>query len=88
MNCAGSFFVIRAKSNTQYQQRYSHPVNKSGGVRCDQTIVLTGVKSANYYPLPLRRIKYYDSQTNKTFNFLTNNFTITAQTVADLYRNR
>jgi hypothetical protein len=88
LHAAGSFFVIRAKSNTQYQRRYSQPVDKSGGVRCDQTIVLTGVKSAKDYPQPLRRIKYHDAQTGKTFNFLTNNFAIAAQTVADLYRYR
>lgn len=88
LHMAGSFFVIRAKSNTQYRRRYSHPVDKSGGVRCDQTIVLTGVKAAKGYPQPLRRIKYHDAQTGKTFNFLTNNFAIPAQTVADLYRYR
>jgi IS4 transposase len=88
LHMAGSFFVIRAKSNTKYRRRYSHPVDKTGGVRCDQTIVLTGVKSEHDYPQPLRRIKYHDAQTGKTFNFLTNNFAIPAQTVADLYRYR
>lgn len=85
---AGSFFVIRAKSNTRYRRRYSHPVDKSGGLRCDQTIVLTGVNSAQDYPQPVRRIKYHDAHTGKTFNFLTNNLAIPAQTVADLYRYR
>jgi len=88
LHMAGSFFVIRAKSNTKYRRRYSHPVDKFGGVRCDQTIVLTGVQSSHDYPQPLRRIKYHDVQTGKTFNFLTNNFAIPAQTVADLYRYR
>ena len=96
LQLAGAFFVIRAKSNTRFQRRYSQPVEKSGGVRCDQTIVLTGVNSANDYPLPLRRVKYHDENTRKTFNFLTNNFAIPAQTspapqeqtVADLYRYR
>jgi hypothetical protein len=88
LHMAGSFFVIRAKSNTKYRRRYSHPVDKSGGVRCDQSIVLTGVKSARDYPQPLRRITYHDAPTGKTFNFLTNNFAIPAQTVADLYRYR
>ena len=88
LHMAGSFFVIRAKSNTQYKRRYSHPIDKSGGARCDQTIVLTGVNSATDYPQPLRRIKYHDAQTGKTFNFLTNNFAVPAQTVADLYRYR
>ncbi|MFQ5626806.1 MAG: IS4 family transposase [Methyloligellaceae bacterium] len=88
LHTAGAFFVIRAKSNTKYRRRYSHPVDKSGGVRCDQTIVLTGVNTATGYPQPLRRIKYHDAQTGKTFNFLTNNFAIPAQIVADLYRYR
>jgi hypothetical protein len=88
LNIAGAFFVIRAKSNTQYKRRYSHPVDKSKGVQCDQSIILTGVNSATDYPQPLRRIKYHDAETNKTFNFLTNNFAIPAQTVADLYHYR
>lgn len=88
LNIAGAFFVIRAKSNTKYQRRYSHPVDKSNGLKCDQAIILTGVDSATDYPQPLRRIKYFDTKTEKTFNFLTNNFAVSAQTVADLYRNR
>jgi hypothetical protein len=88
LHMAGAFFVIRAKSNTQYRRRYSRPVDKSTGLRCDQTIVLTGVNTATGFPQPLRRIKYHDQQTGKTFNFLTNNFAIPAQTVADLYRYR
>jgi len=83
---ARRFFVIRATSNTKYRRRYSHPAEKSGGVRCDQTIALTGAKSRRDYPQPLRRIKYQDAQTGKTFNLLTNNFTIPAQTVAHLFR--
>ena len=88
---AGAFFVIRAKGNMVYRRQYSHAVTaeeKSHGVRCDQTIVLTGVNSKNDYPQQLRRSKDYDNKSNKTFNFLTNNFTIPAQTVADLYRYR
>jgi len=88
LNIAGAFFVIRSKSNTQYQRRYSHAVEKSSSVKCDQTIVLTGINSVSNYPQPLRRVKYYDDETGKIFNFLTNNFAIPAQTVADLYRNR
>lgn len=88
LNIAGAFFVIRTKSNTKYKRRYSHPVDRSKGVRCDQSIVLTGGNSATNYPQPLRRIKYYDAKISKTFNFLTNNFAIPAQTVADLYRYR
>ncbi len=88
LHTAGAFFVIRAKSNTQYRRRYSRPVDQATGLRCDQTIVLTGVTTALDYPQPLRRIKYHDHQTGNTFNFLTNNFVIPAQTIADLYRHR
>ena len=85
---AGAFFVIRAKRNTRYMRRYSQTVDKSKGLRCDQTILLTGTGTSESYTQPLRRIKYYDSKTVKTFDFLTNNFFIPAQTVADLYRYR
>lgn len=88
LHSMGSFFVIRAKSNTKYQRRYSRTVDKSAGLRCDQTVVLTGVHSATDYAQPLRRIKYHDAETGKTFNFLTNNFIVPAQTVAELYRYR
>ena len=85
---SGTFFVIRAKSNTQYKRQYSHAIDKAHGLRCDQTIVLTGANTKHAYPQPLRRVKYHDSKTDKTFNFLTNNFATPAQTVADLYRYR
>jgi len=88
MHLAGAFFVTRDKSNLKYQRRYSHEVDKSTGLRCDQTIFLTGVDTPDYYPQALRRIKYHDAKTQKTFNFLTNNFAIPAITVADLYRKR
>jgi transposase len=88
MHLAGAFFVTRDKSNLKYQRRYSREVDKSTGLRCDQTIFLTGVDTPEYYPQTLRRVKYHDSKTEKTFNFLTNNFVIPAITVADLYRNR
>jgi len=88
LQLAGAFFVIRAKSNTQYQRRYSRPVDKSTSVQCDQTVILTGVTTTKDYPQPLRRIKYHDETTGKTFNFLTNNFAIPAETIADLYRYR
>jgi len=88
LHLAGAFFVTRDKSNLKYQRRYSRKVDKSTGLRCDQTVVLTGLNTPEYYPIPLRRIKYYDAKTGKTFNFLTNNFTVPALTVADLYRYR
>jgi hypothetical protein len=85
---AGAFFLIRAKSNTQYRRLYSRPVDKSSGLQCDQTIVLSGVHTPRYYPEKLRRIRYYDVTTEKTFAFLTNNFSLPALTIAELYRCR
>ena len=78
LHTVGAFFIIRAKSNTRYERRYSHPVDKTTGVRCDQTVVLTGAKGKKRYPQPVRRIKYYDANTQKTFNFLTNHFSVPA----------
>ena len=85
---AGAFFVTRAKANLQYARRYSHPVDKATGIRCDQTIVLTGPKTATLYPLPLRRIRFTDPDTGKRLVFLTNDFTLPALTIAQLYRAR
>jgi transposase len=85
---AGAFFVTRAKTNLQSARRYSHPVDQSTGIRCDQTIVLTGPKTATLYPLPLRRIRYTDPETGKRLVFLTNNFTLPALTIAQLYKAR
>ncbi len=85
--CA-SFFVIRAKSNTQIKRLYSHPVDRSTGLICDQTVVLTGVDSHKDYPAKLRRIKYYDAETQKTFVFLTNNFVLSALIITQLYKCR
>ena len=86
-HCRG-IFVIRAKSNTKFKRRYSHPVEMNNGVQCDQTVVLTGLNSSVAYPNTLRRIHYYDSDKKKHFNFLTNNFVFPAKTIADLYRYR
>jgi hypothetical protein len=83
-----SFFVIRAKRNLQFQRRYSHPVDKSTGVRSDQTILLTGPKSSEFYPDPLRRISYYSAERDKRLIFLTNDFSVPSPTVAALYRYR
>jgi len=85
---AGAFFVTRAKSNFQYRRRYSRPVDKSTGLRCDQTVVLTGIRSKQLYPAVLRRIVYYDAETNQRFVFLTNNFTLPALTIVQLYKAR
>ena len=88
LHAQGAFFVIRAKSNLKYRRRASRAVDKSAGLRCDQSIVLTGVKTSQSYPQWLRRIKHHDLKTGKTFDFLTNNFVLPAQTVAELYRSR
>ena len=84
----GSFFVLRSKSNTTLRRLYSHPVERSTGVVCDQTVRLTGVKTAHHYPEKLRRIKYHDKQRNKTLEFLTNNTALPALRIAQLYRSR
>lgn len=88
LNQCAAFFLIRAKSNLQFRRLYSHSVTKVTGLKCDQTIVLTGFYSYKNYPGKLRRIKYYDLETDKTFVFLTNNFTLPALTVTELYRCR
>ena len=82
----GAFFVKRLKSNKKYLRRYSHPTDMSKGIQCDQTFTLTGVHSASCYPNLLRRVKFHYVQFGKTINFLINNFSISAPTVADLYR--
>jgi hypothetical protein len=85
---AGSFFVTRAKSNTKAERRYSRPVDRSTGLVCDQTIILTGQYSPRDYETPLRRIRFRDPKTAKTLVFLTNNFTLPAFTITELYRCR
>ena len=88
LNQYATFFVIRAKSNLQFRRLYSHPIKKITGLKCDQTIVLTGFYSHKSYPEKLRRIKYYDLETNKAFVFLSNNFTLSPLTITELYRCR
>ena len=83
---ASAFFVIRAKSNLKCRRLYSHPVDKVTGVVCDQSILLTLPKSAGDYPDKLRRVRYYDAETEKTLVFLTNNFLLPAITIAQLYK--
>lgn len=85
---AGAFFVIRAKDNLAFERIYSHKVDKSTGLRCDQTIRLTTTKSAQQYPERLRRIKYYDSEHEQYYVYLTNHFDAPALQVAILYLNR
>ncbi len=85
---AGSFFVIRAKSNLNAQRRYSRTVDKRTGLICDQTVVLTGYYSRKGFESPLRRIRFTDPESGKRLVFLTNNFTLPALTIAQLYRLR
>jgi hypothetical protein len=83
-----AFFVIRAKRNLRARRLYSKPVDKSTGLKLDQTIVLTGYKTGKQYPDKLRKIRYVDLETNKNFTFLTNNFFLPALNVALLYKCR
>ncbi len=85
---AGSFFVTRAKSNLKARRRYSRPVDRSTGLICDQTVLLTGFYSRQGFDRPLRRIKFNDPQTGKRLVFLTNNFALDAPTIAKLYKCR
>lgn len=88
LDMIGAFFVIRAKSNLKFRRLYSHPVDKTTGIKCDQIIRLTVPRSAKHYPEKLRRVKYFDAKTKKTLTFLTNNFALPALTIAELYRCR
>lgn len=83
-----AFFVTRAKRNIRYRRRYSHPVDPSTGVKSDQTIVMSSFYPAKSYPEPLRRIRYFDEETQRHLVFLTNNFDLPPRTIADLYRAR
>jgi Transposase DDE domain/Domain of unknown function (DUF4372) len=85
---ACAFFVTRAKKNMQFYRRSSHQVERSTGLRSDQTILLTGVRTAQRYPDPLRRIHYFDAEKDLRLIFLTNNFLLPALTIAQLYRAR
>ena len=85
---SAAFFVVRTKSNVLLQRRYSHPVDKSTGVRSDHTVILTAIDSVKAYPDTLRRVSYLDVKTRKRFKFLTNNFTLPAITIAQIYKSR
>ncbi len=85
---SSAFFVVRTKSNVLLQRRYSHRVDKSTGVRSDQTVILTSFESASAYPDALRHISYFDAETNKRLKFLTNNFALPALTIARIYKCR
>ena len=85
---SSAFFVVRTKSNVLLQRRYSHPVDKSTGVRSDQTVILASFESASVYPDTLRRVSYFDTENNQWLKFLTNNFTLPALTIAQIYKCR
>ena len=85
---AHAFFVTRPKKRFNFRRRYSRPVDRSTGLICDQTIILTTFYPAKKYPRPLRRIRYFDSEKQKTLIFLTNNFDHDVLTITKLYKAR
>jgi hypothetical protein len=85
---AGSFFVTRARSNSRTRRRYSKAVDRTTGLVCDHTVVLTGVHAQHDFPAPMRRIRFKEPDTGKTLVFLTNNFALPALTITQLYRCR
>ncbi len=85
---AGTFFVIRPKSNTVFRRIYSRSIDKTVGLRCDQTVRLAGVNSSDDYPQYLRYVGFYDQENDKRLSFFTNNFELPALTVAQLYKCR
>jgi hypothetical protein len=88
INQAKAFFVTRAKKNTQLTRRYSHLFDKTTGVQCDQTVVLSNADSFATYPESFRRVRYYDEELDKRFVFLTNNMTLSSRLIVDLYCSR
>ena len=88
INEAGAFFIVRAKKNTKLRRLYSRTVDKTTGLRCDQTVVPAGAVSQKKYPAKLRRVKFYDAEKRRRLVFLTNNFSLPADTIAALYRRR
>jgi len=85
---SSAFFVVRTKENVVLQRRYSRPVDKSVGLRSDHTVILTAIESAKAYPEVLRRVSYFDVETNQRLRFLTNNFVLPALTIAQTYKCR
>jgi transposase len=85
---SSAFFVVRTKENVVLQRRYSRPVDKSVGLRSDHTVVLTAIESAKAYPDALRRVSYFDAETNQRLGFLTNNFALPALTITQIYKCR
>jgi len=88
LTLSSAFFVVRSKSNVLLQRRYSHSVDKSTGVRSDQTVILSSYGSASVYPDALRRVNYFDAESGQRLIFLTNNFVLPALTIARIYKQR
>ena len=88
LTLSAAFFVVRTKSNVILRRRYSHPVDKTTGVRSDHTVILAAAGSVKVYPEALRRVSYLDVETRKRFKFLTNNFTLPAIVIAQIYKSR
>jgi IS4 transposase len=88
LTLSAAFFVVRTKSNVILRRRYSHPVDKTTGVRSDHTVILAAAGSVKVYPEALRRVSYLDVETRKRFKFLTNNFTLPATVIAQIYKSR
>jgi len=88
LNLNLAFFIIRAKSNLKFRRVYSHPVDKKTGLICDQTIRLVNYYAAKDYPDKLRRVRFYDEVTDMKLTFLTNNFSLPALTITQLYKSR
>jgi len=88
INSAKAFFVIRAKKSISWKRIYSREVDRTLGLRCDQIIKLKNFYAKKHYPEKLRRVKYYDQETDQHYVYLTNNFELDAKAVADLYKNR
>jgi IS4 transposase len=83
-----AFFIIRSKRDTLFRRLSSHRIDKTTGLRCDQTMVPTGTTTKTHCPDTLRRVKFFDEQTDRSYSFLTNNFIIPAFTITELYRRR
>ena len=88
LNRQAAFFVVRGRANFRFRRLYSRAIDKQTGLRADQTVRTTGQASAITYPEPLRRVRFRDGETGRTYTFLTNNFELPALTIAQLYKCR
>lgn len=88
LNNKNAFFITRAKKNLNSKRIYSHDVSKFINIKYDQTVKLTGIKSSMLYPTHIRKIKFVDKDNDKELIFLTNNFSLTSETISNLYKDR